>query len=82
MASESTTWGANIKGVEACCSLLATVLLRLRGSMGKYSFKGRGKTVERFTMRQGGLGILVAIGGTLGGLLLLWMLGYLHFDVQ
>ena len=47
--------------------------------MSKYSFKGRRKAVERFTTRQG-LGILVAIGGFLGGLLLLWMLGYRHFD--
>ena len=29
-----------------------------------------------------GLGILVAIGGIMGGLLLLRLLGYLHFDVH
>ncbi len=49
--------------------------------MGKYPCKGRRKAVERFTTRQG-LGILVAIGSILGALLLLWMLGYLHFDVH
>jgi hypothetical protein len=57
------------------------MFLRLRGSMGKYPCKGRRKAVERFTTRQG-LGILVAIGSILGALLLLWMLGYLHFDVH
>ncbi|SPF32240.1 hypothetical protein SBA1_1040005 [Candidatus Sulfotelmatobacter kueseliae] len=49
--------------------------------MGKYSFQGRKKAVETFTTRQR-LGILVAVGGILGGLLLLWMLGYLHLDVH
>jgi hypothetical protein len=49
--------------------------------MGKYSFKGRRKAVEKFSTRQG-VGILVAIGGILAGMLLLWMLGYLHFDVH
>ena len=49
--------------------------------MSKYSYQGRGKAVEKFTTRQG-LGILVASGGIWGGLLLLWMLGYLHFDVH
>jgi hypothetical protein len=34
-----------------------------------------------FTNRHG-LGILVAIRGIMGGLLLLWLLGYLHFDVH
>jgi len=36
--------------------------------MGEYSFQGRKKAVETFTMRQG-LGILVAVGGILGVLL-------------
>ncbi|MGD1025444.1 MAG: hypothetical protein ABR880_21890 [Candidatus Sulfotelmatobacter sp.] len=49
--------------------------------MSKYSFKGRRKSVEKFTTRQG-LGILMGISGILSGLLLLWMLGYLHFDVH
>jgi hypothetical protein len=63
--------------------LLAFVTLfwRLRGSMGKYSYKGRRKAVERFTNWHG-LGILLVISVILGGLLLLWMLGYLHFDVH
>jgi len=58
-----------------------TLFLRLGRSMGKYSFKSRRNAVEKFTTRQG-LGILVAISGILAGLLLLWMLGYLHFDVD
>ena len=58
-----------------------TLFLRLRGSMGTYSYKGRRKAVERFTNWHG-LGILLVISGILGGLLLLWMLGYLHFDVH
>jgi hypothetical protein len=49
--------------------------------MDKYSFRGRRKAVQKFTTRQG-LGILVASGGILAGLLLLWMLGYLHLDVH
>ena len=49
--------------------------------MGTYSYKGRRKAVERFTNWHG-LGILLVISGILGGLLLLWMLGYLHFDVH
>jgi hypothetical protein len=49
--------------------------------MSKYSYKGRRKAVEQFTTRQG-LGILVAIGGILAGLLLLWVVGYLHFDTH
>jgi hypothetical protein len=49
--------------------------------MDKYSYKGRRKAVERFTNWHG-LGILVVISAVLGGLLLLWMLGYLHFDVD
>ena len=49
--------------------------------MGKYSYKGRRKAVERFTNWHG-LGNLVVISAILGGLLLLWMLGYLHFDVH
>jgi hypothetical protein len=53
----------------------------LRGSMSEYSYKGRRKVVERFTNWHG-LGILVVIGGIMGGLLLLWMLGYLHFDAH
>jgi hypothetical protein len=60
---------------------LLTLFSRLRGFMGKHSFKGRRKAVERFTTRQG-LGILAAIGGILGGLLLLWMLGYVHFEAH
>jgi len=47
--------------------------------MSKYSYKGRKKVVERFTHWHG-LGILVAISVIMGGLLLLWMLGYLHFE--
>ncbi len=54
-----------------------TLFLRRRGSVDKYSFQGRKKAVETFTTRQG-LRILVAVGGILGGLLLLWMLGYLQ----
>jgi len=63
--------------------LLAFVTLfwRLGGSMGKYSHQGRRKAVERFTNWHG-LGILLVISVILGGLLLLWMLGYLHFDVH
>jgi hypothetical protein len=49
--------------------------------MSNYSYKGRLMAVEKFTTRQG-LGILVAIGGILPGLLLLWVLGYLHFDIH
>jgi hypothetical protein len=49
--------------------------------MGKYSNRGRKKVVERFTNWHG-LGIVVAIVTFTGGLLLLWMLGYLHFDVH
>jgi len=49
--------------------------------MAKQSFKGRRKAVEKFTTRQG-LGILLAIGIFLVGLVLLWMLGYLAFDVH
>ena len=49
--------------------------------MSKYYYKGRKKVVERFTNWRG-LGILVAIGTFTGGLMLLWMLGYLHFDVH
>jgi hypothetical protein len=52
-----------------------------RGSMSKYHYKGRKKVVERFTNWHG-LGILVAIVSFMGGLLLLWMLGCLHFDVH
>jgi hypothetical protein len=48
--------------------------------MSEHSYKGRRK-VERFTNWHG-LGILVVIGGIMGGLLLLWMLGYLHFDAH
>ena len=58
-----------------------TLFLRLRESMGKYSYKGRRKAVERFT-KWHGLGILLVISVILGGLPLLWMLGYLHFDVH
>jgi hypothetical protein len=46
--------------------------------MSKYSHRGRRKAVEKFTNWHG-LGILVMVGGAMGGLLLLWMLGYLHF---
>jgi hypothetical protein len=49
--------------------------------MGKYFFKGRKRTVDKFTKQQG-LGIIAAIVAVLTGLLLLWMLGYLHFDVD
>ena len=49
--------------------------------MSKYSYKGRRKAVERCSNWHG-LGILVVISGTLGGLLLLWMFGYLHLDVH
>jgi hypothetical protein len=49
--------------------------------MSKHSYKGRKKVVQRFTTWHG-LGILVVIGGIMGGLLLLWMLGYLHFDTH
>ena len=61
--------------------VFVTLFLRIRGSMAKYSYKGRRKAIERFTNWHG-LGILVVIGGSLGGLLLLWMLGYLHFDAH
>jgi hypothetical protein len=63
--------------------LLAFVTLcwRLRGSMSKYSYKGRRKAVERFTNWHG-LGILLMNTVILAGLLLLWTLGYLHFDVH
>jgi len=54
---------------------------RFRESRGKYFFKGRKRTVDKFTTRQG-LGIIAAIVAILAGLLLLWMLGYLHFDVD
>jgi hypothetical protein len=46
--------------------------------MGKYSYKGKRKAIEKFTNWHG-LGILVIIAGAMGGLLLLWMLGYVHF---
>jgi hypothetical protein len=49
--------------------------------MDKHSFKGRRKPAESFTTRQG-LGILVAIGGILAAPLLLWILGYVHFDIH
>ena len=49
--------------------------------MSKYYYNGRKKVVERFTNWHG-LGILVAIVSFMGGLLVLWMLGYLHFDVH
>jgi len=49
--------------------------------MGKYSYKGRKNAVERFTNWHG-LGILLVISGILGEFLLLWMFGYLHFDVH
>jgi hypothetical protein len=69
MASKSVTWSQTSE------------TWTLRGSMSKYSYKGRRKVVERFTNWHG-LGILVVIGGIMGGLLLLWMLGYLHFDAH
>jgi hypothetical protein len=47
--------------------------------MGKYSYKGRRKAVARFTNWHG-LRMLLIISALLGGLLLLWMLGYLHLD--
>ena len=49
--------------------------------MVKYSDKGRRRAVEKFTTQQG-LGILVAMGGIMAGLILLWVLGYLPFDVH
>jgi hypothetical protein len=49
--------------------------------MSKYSYKGRRRVVERFTNLHG-LGILGVIGGIMGGLLLLWILGYLHFEAH
>jgi hypothetical protein len=58
-----------------------TLFLRLRESMGKYFYKGRRKAVERFTNCHA-LWILLVISVILGGLLLLWMLGYLHFDAH
>jgi hypothetical protein len=58
-----------------------TLFLRRRESMSKYSYKGRRKAVERFTNCHA-LGILLVISVILGGLLLLRMLGYLHFDAH
>ena len=78
MASKSMTWGTNLKGADPLTARIRNALLDARVSMGKYSYKGRRKSVEKFTTRQG-LGILVAIGGILAELLLLWMLGYLQF---
>jgi hypothetical protein len=50
--------------------------------MGKYSYgRGRKRAVQRFTKWQG-LAILLAASGTLVGLIVLWMLGYLRFDVH
>ena len=46
---------------EACGSPSQLRLLNSRRFMGKYSFKGGRKAVEKFSTRQG-LGILVAIG--------------------
>jgi hypothetical protein len=49
--------------------------------MVKYSDKGRRKTVEKLTTQQG-LGILVATGCIMAGLILLRVLGYVPFDVH
>jgi hypothetical protein len=48
--------------------------------MSEYHYKGK-KVVERSTNWHG-LGILVASVSFMGGLLLLWILAYLHFDVH
>jgi hypothetical protein len=69
MASKAVTWSQTSE------------TWTLRGSMSEYSYKRRRKVVEGFTNWHG-LGILVVIGGIMGGLLLLWMLGYLHFDAH
>lgn len=50
--------------------------------MGKYSYgKGRRKSVEKFTNWQG-LWILAVLSAFAIGTLLLYVLGYLHFDAD
>jgi hypothetical protein len=59
-----------------------TLLSRLRVRMGKYSYgKGRRKSVEKFTNWQG-LWILAVLSAFAVGTLLLYVLGYLHFDAD
>jgi hypothetical protein len=56
--------------------------LELRAPMGKSSYgKGRRKAVEEFTTWRW-LKIVGVIGGILVGFVVLWMLGYLNFDVH
>jgi hypothetical protein len=50
--------------------------------VGKHSYgKGRRKAIEKFTNWQG-LWILAMVGTILIGILLLYMLGYLHIDAD
>ena len=59
-----------------------TLFLRLSVPMGKYSYaKGRRKAVEKFTNRQW-VGMLAMVSAILIGIVLLYMLGYLHFDAD
>jgi hypothetical protein len=72
----------NIKGVGSL--LLARVVLfsRLRVPMGNYSYgKGRRKAVEKVTTWQW-LGMLAMFVAISIGMLLLYMLGYLHIDAD
>ncbi len=70
MASKSTTWDQISKAWARVLLASVTLFLRFRESMGKYSYKGRKKAVERFTNWHG-LGILLVISVIPGGLLLL-----------
>jgi len=48
--------------------------------MGKYCYgKGRRRVIEKFTRWQG-LGILAVLSAFTMGILLLYVLGYLHLD--
>ena len=59
-----------------------TLFSRLRAPMGKYSYgKGRRKAVEEFTTWQW-LMLVGVIVGILVAFAVLWMHGYLNFDVH
>ena len=81
ITSKSMTRSQNTKGMESL--LLAFIIfLELRAPMGKYSYgKGRRKAVEKFTTWQW-LMLVGVIVGILVAFAVLWMQGYLNFDVH